>query len=319
MSELILQNTVRGGLTEWCLFKPQLDSGDFVRNKIRTLYDRIVSDTLVNCLNIEKIVEDSIYSNTSSIVDKIGLKEIIIDTMLKSCIYNVRIEVVNNAIIYSKIKDPIVNSDPDDNILIVNSKEAPTSELYDYYIMIYEYMIFVNSVLKLANKPLIKFNDYRSSTTNLVQADEIKKQVTESLEMLKRENGFSILDAKDNVDMFSVNMDNYDKILTQAYNGIADTLGLPLSYFTGEVGGALNSLGEADRVKCQDVFLRYYKNILQNILKRIYDILGLEYKIVFKEYLEFKLKGILPVLQALERSSLLTDEKKQQYVTKIMD
>lgn len=193
--------------------------------------------------------------------------------------------------------------------LVIDGRNNKTPLLYDYYTMIYLYMYYANISLKLANKPIIMLNEMRSQSQS-IDRQIIEDDVTDALSMLKHPNGFMILDAKDKVTTPDIDNSTYESYIEKAYRGIASVFKLPLSFVTGQWTAGLGS-DDAQAQQVEDVLSQFYKVHYEPILRRIYEILNLDFsKVIYPEFKVVKLKAIAPILQAINQVSYIDDATK---------
>lgn len=304
------------GVTEFRLFSPCLSAEHFVRDNVNSLWKDILGKTQSRVVNLDDMVAQAFFTDTSSVVVKYGLYEIISNALTNNDKKVVQVEVVNNSIIFTNVNNYNVIDDPDNSILVIDGTNAKTKLFKDWYFLIYEYIIFVNQALKLANKPIIQLNEMRSQNTGIA-INAIQNQVEDAISQLKSPNGIMILDSKDLVTTISIDAKKYETILKDAYKGIANTLKVPMSFVTGEYEGGLSNNDNQEQ-SVEDMLGTFYGTVYQPILRRIYEIIGKQFDAIYPQYKVAKLRSVAPILKAVELSNLLNQEQKSKILAELL-
>lgn len=297
------------------------DLSVYVRESTISLIQNVLNDTLSNVINLDILVKDSIPSNTTSPVQIEGLLSHMVNCLAKNTIGYYKCEVIRNGENYNLVYIDITN-DKEERVkpdtLVINGVNRKTYLLMEYYTLLYEYMIFCISSIKLANKPVFKLNELRVTNSNRLDREVVRQQIEHTLACMKRLNGVGILDAKDTIEFTQNDVNKYSIIQDIAYGGISALMGLPRTYLDKDSSGTLSTTGEGDRLLLERTLESMWGDFIEPIIARIYEIVGLERKYVYKAYKYNNLIALAEILPALQDTTLIEDEVKKELIYSVL-
>lgn len=305
--------------TELCGFS--YAESAYTNDAIRSLYDRLIDACFNNLLNVDSVVQRTFSTNTAIPKHTLGLKDIILNSILshESKFYEVLL-VDNTYVQYKEITkknfkgEVIANEDA----LVIKGDVFKTRILHSYYALQYRYIGFINLVLKLQNKPILKIASF-SKDNSTIDESAIVAQAETFMNYLKSPEGFGLMDKDSDLLITQIDIEKYKELLNNSFALIAQHTGLPKAYIMGSSAGALNSTGEGDRIQYEEVLFKIYTDFIANILKRVYSLIGKTFDVKYHEYTKHKIKEISDLAISLNGINFISEETKKNILQEMFE
>ena len=265
-------------------------------------------------INLDIRIEDSLFSNFADLMQPKGLFYYIEKAFVEFSIIYIKIVFDNNTNIgYQSVME---KKDAD---FIIDFRSCFSKILYSKYTILYNNMCRMDKASQLNNKILL----YIDNLTNLKieQRDNLNKQLSIFADSLNQ-SSLGYLSSNDKMELLNIDTSSYNLIQENIYREICNISGFPMSLISGVYAGGLNVNKNNDANHTEEAVKRYFNTYILNILKEIALYLGLGLKKTSKISLRnntiLKYNNILPILQGIEDSSLISDEKKQEILTELI-
>lgn len=185
------------------------------------------------------------------------------------------------------------------------------TDLLNIYIgLLYNIIATCNTGLNLSKALKIGISKLRETVSN-ENKEPIIAQIQAINEAMKAGKSVA-LDKEDTVSAVGFDFTSTEKGMEIFLSLIANLLGFPQSYLSGIISGGLNNTGENDTLAVERGLLFYFNSIFKPTTDKL---LGTNLK--FKSSNWRKLAEMKDFLPALEMTTLLTDEEKQEIIREV--
>lgn len=140
----------------------------------------------------------------------------------------------------------------------------------DILFAMYELQYNLIVSMYFANKPTLKFNEFRMKDGSIRQNEELKRQVSEALTQLQNSNGFLVLDALDTFGLGTVDNSQGIDTLKALREELSFVTEIPLTKLYGQSASGLNATGEGDNTNYNMVLDRINSSMIVPLLDATY-------------------------------------------------
>lgn len=310
-------SVINNFVTEFKIVELPVSLQFYVESSIASLYDRAVTGCFNNILNVDERIKRTFSTNTAVPNHTFGLKDLITRSIITNSEEFYKVELVDGYVRYSKVQKNLQNSNMED-ILVIKGSSYRAKILEIYYATIYRYLNMANTALHLQNKPVIKIPQFQSDNRS-TDDSTILGQITSMFNMLKKDTGFGVVDEKASIEILNLNVSMFEKVVEAQYGLISERTGYPVSWIKGSTTGALNMTGDGDRQQLEEQHFNMYTDFIENILKRVYAIVGVEFGVVYHEYTKHVLSETAKILASLDRISFIEDSRKKEIANDLLE
>ena len=272
------------------------------------IYRRILTDCLNRANGLSEEQKMLFWDSCLTSDVKQGLITILSFAMYnKSTVYIVyKVGVIRTA---TKEEEAQIDSDPTgkSGIKVDFTNFYKTDLLNIYIALLYNIIATCNTGLNLSKALKVGISKLRETVSN-ENKEPVIAQIKAINEALKAGKSVA-LDKEDTVSAVGFDFTSTEKGMEIFTNLIANLLGFPQSYLSGIISGGLNNTGENDTIAVERGLLFYFNSILKPTTDKL---LGTNIK--FKSDNWRKLLPFKDLLPALEMTTLLTDEEKQEMI-----
>ena len=271
------------------------------------LFSNILDDVLSATIGIDPLIIDSLYTDTTSQITTVGLVDLIVTQWLCGGSKSYEVSVQEGVLFY---KNVLTTNKNNPNILKIDFKKNFMPHIVNnMYTAINSVLCNSEININLSNHPSIQLHQLREIQKE--KKIDLESEIQVIAKAMNSPTGsVTYLDALDKITLLSLNVANYTELVDLFFKIIATTTRLPRSYIDGSVATGISGSREGDTTDIERAFKGFFNRILKPILDRINVILGITQPIAFRSNLKDKYKGVAGLIQALEGSSLISEDKK---------
>lgn len=292
----------------------------FIDNDLRTVYSRILTDTLTRTHGLKEELESLLWDNCLSTEAQDGLVTMLAKAMLGKkevgIVYDKATNVVRKATDKEcqEIKESYVKGKPFKNGILVTFKNYDRTDMLKLYSALeYCSIASLNKSMRVSMALQYKIDSLRA-TVNLIDKDAAKKQAASVAGALKNGQD-TYMDAKDSIVQATPDMTATNAAMDLISQKRSFYLELPASYITGLAAkGGLGDTGEGDSKAIERGLKGYYYSIIKPVLEALFDV-----KVSFKgeDFYGLSTAGEMLKTFSVTDNELISLENKTLIVNKL--